>query len=65
MISGNMVDITGVKEFAMRLPISSTLREIILSEPDSMPSTEFVSKSGIWLKLFERENRNFSPSSKL
>ena len=57
MILGNMVDITGVKEFAMSLPVSSTLREIILSEPDAIPALDFLSKSEVWLKLASKEPR--------
>ena len=50
-----MIDIKRVKEFAMSLPPSSSLREVILSEPDMIPPLEFLGKSEVWLKLAGKE----------
>ena len=55
MAQWNMIDIKGVKEFAMSLPPSSSLREVILSEPDKIPALEFLGKSEVWLKLAGKE----------
>ena len=55
MAQWNMIDIKRVKEFAMSLPPSSSLREVILSEPDMIPAVEFLGKSKVWLKLAGKE----------
>ncbi len=41
----------------MTAPERALLREIILSEEDSLEPSEFVAKMQIWLKLFSAESR--------
>jgi hypothetical protein len=57
MVTRTTVDITGIKEFVRKLPPTSVLRDVIMSEPDVMTLAEFASKSSIWLKLSGRELR--------
>jgi hypothetical protein len=57
MVTQTTVDITGIKEFVRKLPPTSVLRDVIMSEPDVMTLAEFASKSSIWLKLSGRELR--------
>ena len=53
------VDIHGLKRFALeKLSSRPFLREIILSEEDSLEPSEFVAKMQIWLKLFTAESRD-------
>ncbi len=51
----NTIDITRIKDFVRKMPPSSILRELILSEPDTLAPAEFVNKSEVWLKLSDRE----------
>ena len=45
-----------LKEFVMkRLPPASTVRELILSEPDELPKDEFVTKFKVWSALLNKE----------
>jgi len=49
------VELETLKAFAHdRLPTSSPLRDLILTEPDKLPASEFLVKSKVWLKLLER-----------
>ena len=56
MQSGNMINISQLKEFAKELPPSSLFRELVLAEPDLIPAPEFVDKSVVWVRLFARES---------
>ena len=50
------VSIVRLKEACRRLlPTNSTLREVVLSEKDILPSTEVVAKFEIFLNLLDRE----------
>ncbi len=49
------IDIRRIKDCVRKLPPSSILRELILSEPDMLTGLEFVTKGEIWLKLSMRE----------
>ncbi len=52
------VDIHGLKRFTLeKLSSRPLLREIILSEEDSLEPSEFVTKMQIWLKLFSAKSR--------
>ena len=52
----DLVDIRRLKTFAYEnLPRSSILRDLLLSEPDELPKTDFVVKIGLWLKISRRE----------
>ena len=55
MLSGNMINISQLKEFARELPPSSLFRELVLAEPDLIPAPEFVDKSVVWVRLFAKE----------
>ena len=57
MPSGNMINISQLKEFARELPPSSLFRELLLTEPDIIPASEFVDKSVVWVRLFANESR--------
>jgi len=51
-----LIDIRRLKTFAYdNLPRSSILRDLLLSEPDELPKTEFMVKIGLWLKISRRE----------
>ena len=46
------VNIHGLKELVLtRIPKTSPFREIILSEPDVLDTTEFLIKMDVWLRL--------------
>jgi hypothetical protein len=48
-----------LKTFALRhLPRSSTLKDILLSEPDELSPAEFLARIDLWLRLLEREVSN-------
>ena len=52
------VDIHCLKQYALEeLSSRPLLREIILSEKDSLEPSEFVAKMQIWLQLFSAESR--------
>ncbi len=52
----NLVSIIDLKNLARNmLPSSSTLRELILSEPDYLPSDEVMIKVRMYSKLLYRE----------
>ncbi len=36
------------------LPAKSPLRDLILTEPDVLPSSEFLVKCSVWLKLLRK-----------
>jgi len=57
-MAASTVTIAPLKRFArIKLPQSSALREVLLTEGDSLSPIEFLSKLDIWLKLLEREGR--------
>ena len=57
-MAASTVTIVPLKRFALRkLPQGSALREVLLTEGDSLSPLEFLSKLDIWLKLLEREER--------
>jgi len=50
------VDLRKLKVFAHnRLPIESPLRNLILTEPDQLPSSEFLVKASVWLRLLRHK----------
>jgi len=51
-----MVSTERIKAFANdRLPPDSPLRDLILTEPDMLPSSEFLVKTSVWLRLLARQ----------
>jgi hypothetical protein len=45
-----------LKNFAIeKLPKKSTLREILLLEPDTLSTSDFLTKLDIWTTLFNME----------
>jgi len=59
MSLGKQLNIKALKTFAIeKLPKSSTLRDILLSEPDQIPQTEFLIKLDIWTRLFNLEEQH-------
>lgn len=51
------VDISKLKAWAAKnLPISSNVRNLILSEKNELSSEEFLAKMEDWLKLFDVES---------
>jgi len=51
-----LINIRRLKTFALaNLPRSSILRDLLLSEPDELPKTDFIVKIGLWLKISRRE----------
>jgi len=56
MVPEKILNLKSLKQFALEnLPKSSTLRDILLSEPDQIPQTEFLTKLDIWTKLLNME----------
>ena len=52
------LDIRGLKRWVSRcLGAESRCRSVILLEPDYILPEEFVSKLGVWLKLYDLESR--------
>lgn len=51
------VDMRSLKKFALNsMPRGSHLRELILSDRDSLTPEEFVVRVELWLKLYDIEN---------
>jgi hypothetical protein len=58
MAQGVEVDIRPLKAFALRrLPAKSQLRELILSEEDTLPAWELAAYTRMWLRLLDIEAR--------
>ena len=54
-----MVDIRRLKGFAFeRLPSSSRLRDVLLSERDQLKVNDFLAKMDIWITLLNLETAN-------
>ena len=49
------VSLKGMKEFASRLPLESSLRKLILREPDSMPRAKALAKMEVFAQLLSLE----------
>jgi len=46
------VNIRNLKDFATKeLPVNSTLREVLLSEPDEVEVNEFLARLPVYLRL--------------
>jgi hypothetical protein len=53
---GRRIDLPKLEAFAFeKLPIKSSLRDVLLSERDEMQVDEFIHKLSIWLKLCRRQ----------
>ncbi len=52
----SQISLVKFKERALKLP--EPVKSLILSEPDSMDSTEFITKLGTWDKLLGMEANN-------
>jgi hypothetical protein len=51
-----MAQLTKLKQFAeKRLKEDSTLRSLILSEPDELPDNQAIERAKIFLKLADKE----------
>jgi len=49
------VSIETLKAFARdRLPTDSPLRDLLLTEPDELPSSELLVKTSVWLRLLRQ-----------
>jgi hypothetical protein len=56
MTSGKRIDMGRLKVFVIeKLPPDSIVRELILSETDSLTPQEFLLNVKIWLKLFNKK----------
>ncbi len=58
--TGNVIDISGLKSFAVeRLPSDSPLREILVAQDNEMPVQTFLERLPIYLRLarFEENRR--------
>ena len=49
------VDITNLRDFALRLPVNSALRQLILMEPNHLKIDTFLSRVETWLRLLDIE----------
>jgi len=57
-VSINLIDLKRLSE--RKLPYESTLRRVILSEPDLIPRESFLSKLAIWLNILYAELRRWN-----
>jgi len=57
-VSINLIDLKRLSE--RKLPYESTLRRVILSEPDLVPKESFLSKLAIWLNILYSELRKWN-----
>ncbi|MEM3421037.1 MAG: hypothetical protein QW835_02550 [Candidatus Hadarchaeum sp.] len=48
------VSLAPLKQFAASLPVSSLLREILLSDDDEVEAREFLGRVQVWLQLLRR-----------
>jgi hypothetical protein len=56
MAQEKIVNIKLLKQFALEnLPKKSTLRDIILSEPDQIKASDFIIKMDLWIRLLNLE----------
>jgi hypothetical protein len=54
-MSHGRISIKSLKKFVYEhLPTNSTIRDLILAEPDQMSTQEFLIKMEIWLRLIPR-----------
>jgi len=53
--AGRAVRLDPLKQFALRLPQSSTLRSVLLAERDTLTVDEFLAKVDTWLRLARLE----------
>jgi hypothetical protein len=54
--NGRCIDLRKLEVFALeKLPIKSSLRDVLLSEQDEMAADEFIHKLSVWLKLCGRQ----------
>lgn len=51
------MNIQPLKKIALKLPLSSPLRTVLLSQPDEIPNEEFASKVDIIFQLAKLEGR--------
>ena len=57
-LKNNPLEIKRLKEWSIsHLPPSSTLRNVLLHEKDSISIEEFLIKIPIWLQLFDLESQ--------
>lgn len=55
--SGKRIDLGRLKAFVLeKLPPDSTLREVILTEADSLTPEEFIVNVKMWQKLLKKES---------
>lgn len=50
------VDIKKLKDFALTLKETSTLRDLLLTENDELETKEFLAKMDVWLKVLRKES---------
>ena len=48
------VDVRRLKDFVLRLPNVSVLRDLLLTEDDELGMNDFLAKMDLWLKLLSR-----------
>ncbi|MEM4650001.1 MAG: hypothetical protein QXP78_04980 [Candidatus Bathyarchaeia archaeon] len=53
--SSKRLSIKELKDFVLRLPKGSVLREVLLLEKDELEVNEFLIKMDVWLKLLKME----------
>jgi hypothetical protein len=49
------VDIESLKDFVLKLPVNSALRQLILMEPNHLKIDTFLSRVETWLRLLDIE----------
>jgi hypothetical protein len=55
-MAAKKVDVRRLKDFALRLPRSAVLRDLLLTEDDELEVNDFLAKMDLWLRLLNRES---------
>lgn len=50
-LSLNLISLRSLKAFALRELPPCALREILLSEPDTLEASQFIERLAVWLRL--------------
>ena len=58
MVSEGLVMVGALKDFAARELPDGPLRSLILTEKDWISKEDFISKVGVWLRLFDMYEAN-------
>jgi hypothetical protein len=58
---GDPVSFVNMKTIFSKLPESSLVRRLVLSEPDTLPRETATEKAFLYLEMLEKEQKPFTP----